>query len=665
MSNLASLSFKLGANISDFQTGMRKASKIAEQTASKLKSVGATMSMAITAPVLAAGGAAIKMASDFSESQNKTRVAFGESSKSVEQFATTTLKSFGIAEGSALEMASLFGDMATGMGMNQVAAADMSTALVGLAGDLSSFKNMNIKEVTTALNGVFTGETESLKRLGIVMTQANLEAFALSQGITKGTKAMTQAEKVQLRYAYVMEMSANALGDFGRTGGGAANQARILQEGTKQLAQTFGQYLLPAFTEALKKLNSVVEWFTKLEPNIKKNILMAAGFAAAIGPVSYAVGLLITSVTGLGAAFAFLTSPIGLVVVSLAAVGAAAVYIADNWQAIKERVSDINWWRNALIDMVKFFIKINPISAFIDAYNSLITYLGGKAIPNPFENITAYLDSLKGETKEYENQFGSFGDAVKNAAKGALSVLGLMNTQTEEITSNTAAATNQMRTLGGVSREVTAAIGSMTMIGSGGMQVQGGEGEGKMEKSGGGLPLFDEMIDQGAKLRETFGAVAMLVGDTMSNAFYQALDSGEDFLKTLGKMLIDVVKKLAAAAASAIALSLAMSLITGGASNAGLLFGMKGVGGLGDLFSGLFGKMSGIPGMASGGIVPAGFPNDTYPAFLSSGETVIPSPQPLAYGNQPAVVGKSVVSGKDLLIVFDRAQKDRNIRRGY
>ncbi len=141
------------------------------------------------------------MASDYEESLNKVRVAFGSSSSSVEEFSKTAIDSIGLAEQSALDMAALFGDMATSMGLTRPAAAEMSTSLVQLAGDLSSFKNINIEEVTTALAGVFTGETESLKRLGIVMTEANVQAYALEKGIKKKLNTMSQAEKVALRFA--------------------------------------------------------------------------------------------------------------------------------------------------------------------------------------------------------------------------------------------------------------------------------------------------------------------------------------------------------------------------------------------------------------------------------------------------------------------------------
>jgi len=129
---------------------------------------------------------------------------------------------------------------------------------------------MNIEEVTTALNGVFTGETESLKRLGIVMTEANLAQFALEQGTLKNIKSFTQAEKVQLRYAFVMAKSENAIGDFARTSDGAANQMRIFQESVKELGALFGEVILPLFTKVVTKLNSILKGFKNLSPEGKK-----------------------------------------------------------------------------------------------------------------------------------------------------------------------------------------------------------------------------------------------------------------------------------------------------------------------------------------------------------------------------------------------------------
>lgn len=280
----------LSGSSKELDAALAKADKSLTAYGQKIKDIGSSMTTRLSLPMALAGGAAIKMASDFNESLNKVEVAFKDSSSEVKDFAKTTLKSFGIAEGSALDMAALFGDMSTSMGLTTQQAAKMSTSLVGLAGDMASFKNMNIEEVTTALNGIFTGETESLKRLGIVMTETNVKQYAMTQGITKQYEAMTQAEKTMLRYNYVMSVTANSQGDFERTGGGAANQMRLFQESMKELGNTFGQIVLPAFTKLVKYANEVLSSLKDLSPEAKTVIVALAGFAAVAGPIMYIAG---------------------------------------------------------------------------------------------------------------------------------------------------------------------------------------------------------------------------------------------------------------------------------------------------------------------------------------------------------------------------------------
>ena len=353
----------LQGDATKLNASLKTASSRLESFGKKVQGIGKSMSIYVTAPITLAGGAAIKFASDFEESLNKVDVAFKNSSGGVRDFAKTTLESFGIAEGTALDMAALFGDMSTSMGLSTNEAANMSTSLVGLAGDLSSFKNMNIEEVTTALNGVFTGETESLKRLGIVMTEVNLKQFAMEQGITKNIKLFTQAEKVQLRYNYVMSKTTNAQGDFARTSDGAANQMRIFQETLKELGAEFGQILLPMFTKIITKVNGLLKKFRALSPETKKVILVIAGVAAAIGPLLFAIGTLTSTVipaliTGFGVvtkaaglfrvAITAATGPVGLIVTAITGLLTIFTSLANK---IAPSVSTIDQLKHAFLGL--------------------------------------------------------------------------------------------------------------------------------------------------------------------------------------------------------------------------------------------------------------------------------------------------------------------------
>ena len=347
---MAQLSVEITAKIQKLLDELKRAKDAlggigvaAEKLVSKLKNVGEKMSKIgksmttyLTLPLAAIAGASIKMASDFEESLNKVDVAFKSSSKEVRKFAETTLETFGIAEGTALDMAALFGDMATSMGVPTDKAAELSTAMVGLAGDLSSFKNVGIKEVTTALNGVFTGETESLKMLGIVMTETNLKQFALSKGMSDNIQIMTQAQKVQLRYAYILDKTKNAQGDFARTSDGSANQMRIFSESVKELSVAFGEILLPYFTKAITYLNKVAKAFTNLSPATKKIIVVVAALVAVIGPLLIGLGFLSTTIIPLlisgfvSLTGVMLANPFGLLAVAIASVVSYFVFFNKN-----------------------------------------------------------------------------------------------------------------------------------------------------------------------------------------------------------------------------------------------------------------------------------------------------------------------------------------------
>lgn len=162
---------------------------------------------------------ALEAASNLEEVQNVVDIAFGESSEKVEQFSKVALKSFGMSEYAAKKAASTYMLMAENMGLSHDAAETMSLQLTALTGDMASLYNISHDVAQTALASVFTGETESLRKLGIVLTEANLQEYALSQNIKKSYSEMTQAEKAVLRYNFVLGKAAEAQGDFTRTSG--------------------------------------------------------------------------------------------------------------------------------------------------------------------------------------------------------------------------------------------------------------------------------------------------------------------------------------------------------------------------------------------------------------------------------------------------------------
>lgn len=336
-------------------------------TANKVSEVAGAVSKAmapVTLALTAAGGAAVSAASDLIESQNKVEVAFGQSADYVKKFADTTLDAYGIARGTALDMAALFGDMGTSMGLTDREAAKMSTTLVGLSGDLASFKNISTDQAMNALKGIFTGETESLKSLGIVMTQTELKSYAMSKGMKSNIDAMSEAQKVQLRYEYVLDKTRKAQGDFQRTSDGTANSIRVFKESTKELAEQFGEVLLPIITPIVRKLTEMVKHFGDMDDKTKKVIVTIGLLVAAISPVagiiagvSSAVGVVTQvlmglpavlaactgAVSALGVAFDFLAAnPIVLVITAIVAaifgLIAAIVLLIKNWDEVSAAI---------------------------------------------------------------------------------------------------------------------------------------------------------------------------------------------------------------------------------------------------------------------------------------------------------------------------------------
>lgn len=204
------------------------------------------------------GKEAIELGSDVAEVQNVVDVAFGDMSYMVEDFADKAITSFGMSELAAKRTASTYMAMASNMGVTQQQAAEMAITLAGLTGDVASFYNISQELADIKLRSVFTGETETLKDLGIVMTQANLEAYALANGINRSFQSMSQSEQLILRYNYVLDQLSLASGDFVRTQDSWANQTRILSMQWQEFMSIIGQALIQVLLPVIRVLNQIV-----------------------------------------------------------------------------------------------------------------------------------------------------------------------------------------------------------------------------------------------------------------------------------------------------------------------------------------------------------------------------------------------------------------------
>ena len=206
----------------------------------------------------------IEVGSNVTEVQNVVDTAFGDLSRQADLWASNAMTNFGLSELSAKKYMGVFGQMSNAMGITGQAALDMAEDVTGLTGDVASFYNLGTDEAYTKLKSIWTGETETLKDLGVVMTQTNLDQYALNNGFGKTTAKMTEQEKVMLRYQYVTSALSNATGDFVKTQDSWANQTRILTLRFEQLKASLGKGFIALFTPILRGLNNVLAGLQKV-----------------------------------------------------------------------------------------------------------------------------------------------------------------------------------------------------------------------------------------------------------------------------------------------------------------------------------------------------------------------------------------------------------------
>ena len=210
------------------------------------------------------GKAAVDAASDLQEVQNIVDVSFGDMAYKIEAFADSCIELYGMSEFSAKQTAGSFMAMGNAMGLTRKEASDLAVQLTGLTGDFASFYNISQEYAKVALSAVYTGETETLKRYGIVLTEANLQEYAQSIGIQKSVKAMGARDKLILRYMYIMETTKDIQGDFVRTQDNWANSVRVLQERWKQFLITLGDGLITTLTPIVRVLNVIIDRLIKM-----------------------------------------------------------------------------------------------------------------------------------------------------------------------------------------------------------------------------------------------------------------------------------------------------------------------------------------------------------------------------------------------------------------
>lgn len=259
--NVGAVDFELLLNSNPFNKGIKTAGNTIQKSGieNSLKSIGKAAIAAFSVKaVVDFTKSCLELGSNLTEVQNVVDVTFGNLNTQVDEFAKNAIDQFGLGQTVTKKYVGTFGAMAKAFDFNNQAALEMSKTLTGLVGDVASFYNLSSDEAFTKLKSVFTGETETLKDLGIVMTQTALDQYAMANGFGKTTSAMTEQEKTALRYQFVLDKLGLAQGDFARTSDSWANQTRVLSLRFDELKATLGQGFINLFTPIVQGINWVI-----------------------------------------------------------------------------------------------------------------------------------------------------------------------------------------------------------------------------------------------------------------------------------------------------------------------------------------------------------------------------------------------------------------------
>jgi len=442
MSRIVSeLIYKLIADEKDLVKGLKAAETASSNMAKKFTETGKKLSLGLTVPIVAAGTAMVKLASDTGESLNAANVVFKESGKIIEEWGKNAAEQAGLTSAEFYQASAVIGAGLTNAGASAEEAAKQTIELTKRAADMASIFNTSVDDALGALQAGLRGEAEPLRRFAVSLDAATISAKAVAMGLVDANCEATTYGLSQARLAIIMEQSSKFQGDFANTSGGLANSMRITTAMVKEQAAELGQQLLPIVLEVVQGLKGAVKWFSDLSDEQKKMILVTAGVAAAIGPLLIGVGQVITAVNTLKTAMTVLGAASGPIGIAILAIGAlVAAFVALNSVMEQSRAEQDKASFSALAEetgkTVKELGQINDEFTFmLPMLNSIIT--GSRTLEESTTDWSLYVDQVAkkyGITNEQAKNVLLASNRITEAQKATIKELDKMVTSVDEVT---------------------------------------------------------------------------------------------------------------------------------------------------------------------------------------------------------------------------------------
>jgi phage-related minor tail protein len=454
---------KAEQELSKFEKQLKDTGITADQVAKKLgdagkkmTDMGKTLSMSVTAPIVAAGAASFKFAADLQDAMGASDQIFKDASGSIKSWADGLDSYYGIAEGEALEYANTMGAMLQNIGgLGEAEASKQAQTLVELAGDLTAMFGGTTESAVQALTGALKGNTSMLDNYGMGVNAATIKTKALEMGLHDGKGEMDLATKQAATLALIMEQTADAQGQAAREAEGASGATRAFQTELKNLATDIGEVLLPVLTPLMASLRDLIKRFGEMSPEMQKAIVIAAGLAAAIGPllllfggmssgVSAIIGVVTklvpviasatTAVGGLSGVIAFITGPIGIAIAAVAALIAVGVLLYKNWDEIKafglQLWTDLKTgWTEGMASIKVAWVEFGQTikATWENMWNSIKTWYD-QTKENLITATTNLTDGMITKWSNFKTGFMNIWTAIVGALKGYVNnIIGFIN----------------------------------------------------------------------------------------------------------------------------------------------------------------------------------------------------------------------------------------------